>query len=133
MSKYTKEQIVMVLNLLIKIPIIRFKDISEYTKVSQSVIGNIAALNEHIWLKDLYQLEYEKLTLLKGSRNLNIEVNTAELKGIKYPSVVSPEGVVHTNITNVSKFMRNNNISSRRFYGLLNGKETKIMGWTRYD
>lgn len=133
MSKYSKEQILEVLTLLIQEPSIKFKIISETTGVSYQTIGNIAALDEHTWLKDELPDEYSKLATLKGTRKLGREVNTAGSKGITYPSVMSPSGVIHNNITNVSKFMRENNISSRRFYDLLNGKETKIMGWTRYD
>ena len=133
MSKYSEAQLLNVLDLLVQEPSIKFKNISEVTGVAYQTIGNIAAMSEHVWLKTVSPEKYSRLLALKGNRKFGREVNTAESKGIKYPRVLSPEGIVYSNISNVSKFMRDHSISSRRFFDLLNGKENKIMGWTRYD
>lgn len=129
LSKYTYNQIVGVFNLLIALPIIKYTEISSITEVGYQTVGNIAALTEHTWLKTEFPDKYKVLEKLKGTRNKNREVNTAEMQGKKYPDVLSPKGIVYTNITNVSKFMREHRITSCRFYDLLNGKASKIMGW----
>ncbi len=129
LSKYSEDQIVKVLDLLIEKPFIRYIKISNITGVGYQAVGNIAALNEHTWLKKVYPEKYKILEELKGTRTKNIPVNTAEDRGIKYPAVISPNGEIFDNILNVSKFMKDHGITSRRFYDLLNRKETKIMGW----
>lgn len=130
LSKYTEEQIVQVLQLLIEQPFILYPKISEITGVGYQTIANIASLSEHTWLKDELPEDYAALIALKGKRNFGREVNTAEIKGIKYPAVVSPEGVIYDNITNVSKFMREHNIRSKTFYQLLSNKIMKTVGWS---
>lgn len=133
-AKYSEEQLLNVLELLIIIPVIAYTNISNITGVDYQTIANIAALSRHrTWLEERSPEKYSKLVSLKGTRNIGKEVNTASIRGIKYPSVVSPTGIIYSNITNVAKFMREHDITSSRFYDLLNKKETKIMGWTRYD
>lgn len=129
LSKYSEQQIIEVLKLLVQKPFLLYEHISDITSVNYQTIANIAALSEHTWLKNIFVEEYKLLILYKGKRNFGRPVNTAEDKGIRYRKVMSPEGVIYDNITNVAKFMKENNINSKTFYELLNGKRNKCVGW----
>lgn len=133
LAKYSENQIIDVLKLLVQVPFLQYSDIERSTGVSYSVIANIASLSGHTWLKEYFPEEYELLASFRKKRNFGKEVNTSEKRGKVCPSVISPTGEVYSNITNIAKFMREHGITSRRFYDLINRKETKIMGWALYD
>ena len=131
LSKYSKEQLIEVLLLLIEQPFEKYEDIAEVTSVNYQTIANIASLAEHKWLNEAYPSEYNKLSSFKGIRNFGRESNTAKIKGITYPAVVSPTGEVFYTIDNVVKFMKEHNIKSKTFYELLNNKKDTVCGWRR--
>lgn len=59
-AKFTKLQILRVFSLLYKGKY-SVKDIEEKTKVTKSTIRDISNSKTHIWLKDLYPLQYNKM------------------------------------------------------------------------
>ena len=123
MSKYSNEQIVKVFNLLINNPEKLHKEISLLTNVSRSVIGNIAAGNDHCWLKDKYPEEYKILISLKGTKYIS-----AKWMGIIYPIILSPEGIKY-NIENLCKFARKHNLDQSALCKILQGKRKTHKGW----
>ena len=126
-SKYTNNQILEAAELLID----RYntkKYIQEKTGVSLDTLKKISELKQHGWIKEVRPDIYNKLVSLLGKRN-NPNPNTAEKQGIKYPSVISPDGNLVENINNLSEFCRTNNLITTNFSKLLKGKRKSCQGW----
>lgn len=127
-SRYTDEQIVLSFNLLVDNPEYRYTDIEEITGVSSKVITNIALLIGHRWLKNLYPDKYKLLENLKESRISGNKL-TAKSTGKIYPPVISPEGIIYSNIDNIRAFASEHSLHQSHFGSLLNGKTKSHKGW----
>jgi hypothetical protein len=125
-AKNSNSQIEQVLELLCD-PRIGFAKISEITGVSVNSIHVIACGASHRWLEDKHPLMYAKVMSLKGTR-YTIR-NSAEARGIKYPSVISPNGTIYKSISNVNAFCRDHLLTQSSFTNVLNGKRKTHKGW----
>ncbi len=108
-SKYSNEKIEEVFFLLLDLNN-RYKDIEEKTGVSLSTVRHISNSEAHLWLKEKYPAEYSELEKSKGLLRQQ-STNSAESRGILYPQIVSPEGVVYT-VKNVAQFAREHNLDN---------------------
>jgi len=102
------------------------KDISKITGVSLDVVQAIASLKAHNWIEKENPEIYSKLVLLKGTRK---NPKGIAARGIAYPPVQSPDGIIYTNISNLSKFCEEHGLCRPNFRKLLKGKINSSFGW----
>lgn len=122
-SKYTNEQYINVLRLLICVnPTLSKREIHEITGVSLYTIRHIAALESHVWLKQICPEEYAELQRIKSEQKY--------YRGTQYPKLLSPDGVVYE-VKHVSKFAKEHGLLQPKVTDLLNGKRNMHKGWVR--
>lgn len=97
--------------------------ISKLLNISSRVVQRIGSGESHIYLKELSPILYNKM----------IEVgiqgrNNALGNGIKYPTILSPNNIEY-NITNLSSFCREYDLSPSHIHSVLIGKEISSKGW----
>ena len=132
-SKYTNNQIVEVLKYLANYPDIPIKDIPHHTGVSISVIKDISCGNRHLWLKEEYPSEYQKLVDNKKIRELHSLTNLTTKFQFKrkletYPKLVSPEGLEYQ-VDNLTEFAKLYNLQVGNLSSVLNGRRKTHKGW----
>lgn len=125
-SKYLNLKIIEVFNYLVDKPEIPIKQVSTLTEVSYSTVKSIASGSSHSWLKESYPEKYAKLMLLKGTRSSSSR--SAASKGILYPNIIDPDGIVHT-IENCRLFATNHSLDQAALGRVLNGKAKTHKGW----
>lgn len=116
-SKYSNDQIISSMFLLLKEPKLTYQEISSETKVHKATLCDISNGTGHKWLKDLFPEEYIKLLSYRHKRNTRF-----------YLSVTSPEGIVH-NVENLSRFCEKYNLDTGNMSKLLTGKRKSYLGW----
>jgi group I intron endonuclease len=122
-SKYTNEQYIIVLRLLVSInPTLSKREIHEITGVSLYTIRHIAALESHSWLKQVCPKEYTELE--------RIRVEQKYYRGKQYPKLLSPDGKIYE-IMYVTKFAKEHGLLQPKVTDLLNGKRNMHKGWVR--
>jgi len=131
-AKYSKVQILRVFDLLVNSPELSFKQISENTKVSVSVISNISCAKLHSWLREEYPEKYNILieqigTRSKGSSIISNKLS-AKSQGIQYPKIRDPYGNVYT-VDNAYKFARTHDLAGNHLTEVLNGHRKSHKGW----
>lgn len=129
-SKYLKVSITKVFNLLV-LTNKSFADIETLTDIPIATISSISALTSHAWLKEEYPDSYLVLKKKKGKRKDYGTISdklSAKSKGIIYPDVISPEGIVYS-IENAYKFAKLNNLAGNHFQEVLNGFRKSHKGW----
>lgn len=130
-SIYSNNQIIEVFNLLFNQEL-SFKDIAKITDVKRGTIESISTGRGHKWIEGLYPEKYRKLMSLKYSRVDNKRTSIKD-KGIKYPSIISPEGEIFSNITNIAEFARKHYLDNGHLGAVLKGKENQHKGWKLYN
>ena len=123
-SKYSNDQIRSVFNYLLDTSL-TYKEIQELTDVKDSTVRHISNGESHTWLQRDFPEKYKIMKSINRRSNTNSAVN----KGIVYPPVKSPEGLIHT-VDNANAFARKYNMDSSYFIKLLNGKAQSCKGWT---
>lgn len=125
-SKYTREQILSVFEMLL--------DINNTPKYIESItgvpIGNInciARSASHLWLKEEFPDRYRLLESLKGKR-IGVQ-NTLGSRGKTWPTIVSPEGILYSEITNLKKFCVEHSIPYDQLYRVCIGRAKTAHGW----
>lgn len=127
-SKYSNALISIVLDYLVDQPHLTALQVSEETGVNVHTIRAIGALNEHKWLKDSYPDKYAKLEQLKGLKAKAYKFSSAAL-GKVVPAILSPEGIVYSNITNIKEFCREHSLQNTNLGAVLNGHRKTHKGW----
>lgn len=135
-AKYTKEQILLVFDILYNCEDIPYIEVANFTKVSSSVVASIATGKIHCWLSDLYP-EKTKLLLSnigKRSRALTTvsEALSAKSMGITYPKIKDPNGTVYT-VNNAYKFAREHGLAGNHLQEVLNGHRKSHKGWKIWE
>jgi hypothetical protein len=128
LSKYTNKHIKEVLVYLVTYPDLTATDIAAKLDVGVSTVRAISALNEHTWLEKEMPTEYLKLRSLKGLANKSYKFSSAA-RGISYPDLKSPLGVVYTNIPNVKQFCREHSLQDTNLLLVLKGIRKSHKGW----
>lgn len=95
-----------------------WKQIEEETGVSIYVISHISSGESHNWLADKFPEEYEKVEEIRNSGGRNY----AFMQGIKYPKIISPEGIEYE-VQHCTNFAKQ--------HGLLQPKLTEVLKGTR--
>lgn len=125
--KYSKEQLLMCLDLLIDEKLIKYKDISLKTGISEDSIRDIASSRTHTWLKSAYPEKYLKLEQMKAIRLSNrasISSKTGNVFQVK-----SPENN-YLSVSNISQFAKEHGLERNRLTKLLKGSIKQYKGWT---
>ncbi len=125
---YTKEKYIEMLKAIINRNNRSLKDIAIELNVKLEVLKHISSLSAHSWLEEEYPEEYKKLRSLKGKKD-----NSAKSLGIKYPSIICPEGIVHSNIHNLTEFCRIHNLQPQNMHKVLTKTRPSHKGWKLYN
>lgn len=131
-SKYTNNQILSVLELIVKG--VSLKEISENLGISYNVVRDISAGSEHLWLKEQHPELYQ---LMLNQRNIRKENSLANLtdkfrfksKLSKYPDLVSPTGEVFSIGDNLSSFANKHGLHLGNLSSLINGRRKSCQKW----
>lgn len=125
-SKYPNTKIIEVFKLLLN-PDNTIKYISETSTVSYRVVAHIANLETHNWLEKEFPEDYLKLRKLKGTRfSLS---NSAKGRGIKYPTILSPEGIEYE-VTHLTNFCREHGLDPSTLSRMMKGLAKHHKKWT---
>lgn len=125
-AKYTREQILKVFELLTTENISR-KDIEIATGVPVGNINSIARGASHLWLKEEFPSQYLILENIKYTTIGNSNSHGAHNK--KWPDLVSPDGSVYKEITNLKKFCAEHNIPYDQIHRVCAKKANSAHGW----
>lgn len=109
--------------------IMTHREITEITGVPRGTLADISCGNTHTWLKDKYPDLYNNLMLLKGSLRKTSK-NTSASRGIIYPDVLSPDGVVYKVEPSLRGFCKVHGLNHGSFGEVLRGFRKHAQGWT---
>lgn len=136
-AKYTKEDILKVAELL-QDPLNKVSYIEEVTGVKSRTVTEVSNLTQHgVWLSTEYPEVYTKILALKGNRRTILNKLSASTRsntmcalsrGIVYPLIVSPDGIVY-NVTNTSAFAKEHGLHNGHLGSVLNKKALSHKGW----
>lgn len=135
-SKYTKEQLIKVFQLLTTS--ISLVEISKLTDVERATVYNVSTGLSHQWLQEQFPEMYITILLENTNRNaaryviaaLHNKTNyCAAAKGIIYPPIQCPEGHVYR-VHNVQQFARDHNIPKSSLHRVLTKESKQVKGWT---
>lgn len=124
-SRYSNEQILKAAKLLTD-PKNKGLYVAAITGIDLDSVQSISSLKVHGWIQKEDPETYKKLVELKGTRKNPKDISD---RGIVYPPVIAPDGKVYSNITNLSKFCQEHNLSRPNFRKLLKGKIKTSLGW----
>jgi len=99
------------------------QDIVTATGLNISVVKNITYGYQHIYLKNLYPVEYSQMIALSGKRRKGTTNRN------NYPDVKSPSGIVYK-VENSRKFANTHGLLPSNFHRLLKGVYRQHKGWT---
>lgn len=116
-SKYSNEDIAKVLDCLLD-GTLSYQNIEDITGVKLNTVRHIANEEAHLWLKEKYPDKYALMLETKIVRRST--GNSAAARGKSYPPILSPEGVVYTNIGNLAAFAKLHNLDASSLAKVLN-------------
>jgi group I intron endonuclease len=125
-SKYSNEQIIEAVQLMVEFPDISLKVLSDNIGISWDTLKQIARGSQYKWLEDTIPETYDKLISLKGTRFSTS--NSAKGKNKEYPTVLSPLGTLHK-IENCKIFCDIHNLQQSNLVQVLNGNRLSHKGW----
>ena len=110
-----------------------FKNIEKVTGVSEDIVSKISSGSCHLWLEEEEPDIWLSIQLLKNKRlKLNAfargDKNSAKVRGIVYPNIVSPNGDTYT-VENAYAFAREHGLRGNHLTEVLNGHRKSHMGW----
>jgi group I intron endonuclease len=125
-SKYTRQQILDTFELLLDINNTS-KHIENITGVPSGNINCIARSASHLWLKEEFPDKYILMESLKGKRN-GLQ-NTLASRGKVWPTLVSPNNTLYSNIPNLKKFCSEHMLPYDQIHRVCSGKSSSAHGW----
>ena len=135
-SKYSKDLIIDTMMYLC-IDGTNVKDAETEFGLPVATINNILSGKQHVWFSEDYPRLINTLRNKIGKENTFRKVQFAKNnlsvkgRGILYPKVISPEGIVYV-VDNINEFARiHTSISKSSLHRLLSGQVNKSKGWTR--
>lgn len=107
------------------------KSIAEKANNPYHTLFDIVSGNGHTWLNNKYPNKYKELILRVGSRRKNNgkNVSSAKDRGINYPKLLSPEGIIYT-IESFNSFMKKHNLNGNSIRRLFSGVTKEYKGWS---
>lgn len=103
-----------------------YKDIATEVSVTVPVVKDISRGHTHTYLKESHPEAY---TLMQNKLGLRISgSSSAKARGIIYPKVVSPLGIVYS-VENATNFAKLHYINIGNFNSLLNNKRASANKW----
>lgn len=126
LSKYSNEQIIEAVELMVQFPDISLKIVSDILNISWDTLKQIARGTQYKWVEKVIPDTYKNLMLLKGTRAST--GNSAKGKGIVYPLIVSPTGELF-NIENCKVFSEQHGLQQSNLIQVLNGNRKTHKGW----
>lgn len=127
-SKYSNEQIELAFMMLVHCKDMSCQDISNESGVSRGMVKMISRGASHTWLKDKYPEEYSILVTTKNNNS-----RESIYKHTGYPPLISPEGVIYNNITNVKSFCEEHGLTQVRVSAMYLGRQAQHKGWKIYN
>lgn len=129
-SKYRKDQIISVFNLLVDTDK-TYAEIQTITDVDAAMIYKISNSDSHNWLKKEFPDKYIILQAKSGNRINYARVSdklSAKSKGKIYPAIKAPDGTIYY-IDNAYKFAKDRHLAPNHFQEVLNGHRKSHKGW----
>lgn len=117
-SKYTNNQIIDSLFLLLSTPKLTYPEIFKISGVPKSTLVDISNGTGHIWLEGLFPKEYNLLKSYRYKRNTRF-----------YPDLKSPNGITYT-VEHLTTFCNEHSLDYGNMSKLLTGKKKQYLGWT---
>lgn len=121
-SKHTEADYLKVLDYLANTDLTTSK-ISELTGVNRSIIKHISSGSAHGYLSSLSPENYEKVKNKKYTRD-----NSAKSRGIEYPEIKSPDGLVYS-VDNIHKFCELHGLQAQNLHKVLTKQRKTHKGW----
>lgn len=125
-SKYSNEQIIEAVELMVEFPDISLKVLSDNIGISWDTLKQISRGTQYKWLKDIIPKTYDKLMSMKGTRYSNS--NSAKGKNKVYPAILSPLGTIYK-VENCKVFCDIHNLQQSNLVQVLNGNRLSHKGW----
>ena len=116
-SKYTNDQIIDALFLLLSPTKLTYREIHSITGVPKATLVDITNGTAHKWLEKVFPEECLLLKCFRHKRNTRF-----------YPSLKSPEGIIYT-VEHLTKFCNEHNLDSGNISKVLTGKKKQYLGW----
>lgn len=128
-SKYSNDKILEVFFVLVNYPNMFFKEIASKTNTSIGLVKQISIGASHSWIKEIHPHEYDILMSKLGTRGKR---NSAKDRGIIYPPIQDPEGIIHR-VENTREFCREHGLNQGSLWAVLNKKANSHKGWKLYE
>jgi group I intron endonuclease len=97
-----------------------YNEIALKLNVSAALVNSIRSQKSHLWLKQRYPYQYNKMVALLGTRNGKL---THKKYLIKSPTLELFE------ISNISQFAKQNSLDRRHLHKVIQGKAKSHKGW----
>lgn len=130
MSKYSRDTILEAFKLLCKVKM-PYKEIALITGVNLSTLSDIAYLRSHIWLKEEFPVECEKMLSSSTQRWINGSAKVS--RSTEYLPLIGPDGTIYMNIYNLSEFAREHNLIRNNLRKVLLGTRNTCSGFKVYN
>lgn len=107
------------------------KEIATILDTSINVVQDIALGNTHTYLRNIMPEHYNNMLGKIGNKISG--KSSAKERGIIYPKVYKVGEGIPTEVDNLSKFCRDNDLDNRALHRLLTYRAKSHKGWKRYE
>jgi group I intron endonuclease len=121
-AKHTEKEYVLVLNYLANTDY-TYPKISEVTGVSTHIVKSISIGASHTYLSELCPELYSAVVSKRNKRG-----NSAKDRGIDYPKIQSPAGLIFT-VSNIHKFCQEHGLQPQNLHKVLTKQRPLHKGW----
>lgn len=129
-SKYTEEQLVLMLKLLTDVNN-SYKDIINATGIGKDTITKVVNGSHHVWLKEKYPELYNSMLEVSTKARYKNSASAAK-QGKKYRKIKDPQGNIYE-VTNTLQFSKDHGLSNGNLCSVLLGKRHSVSGWYGVD
>lgn len=125
-STSTNDQIIKALILQYESPTMPYHEVGANVGLSKDVVADICTGSGYHWLAESYPIEHA--SVLANRANKRSYSRSAAARGITYPPILSPEGIVY-DVTNVNAFAKLHGLDTGSLNKVLNRKALSTKGW----
>lgn len=104
---------------------ISLREVAKQLNVKLDIVKHISSLSSHTWLEEVLPSEY---AIVREKYTTGIRNNSAESKGITYPTILSPDGIEFV-VTNIHEFCRQHNLQPQNLHKVLTKQRNIHKGW----